>query len=74
MKHFGQFRSIQLVCPGCTGVLRGTGRVLQNGHVFRCDGCNGVYRWYRSAWRQVYGFELIEQPAIQQRGGHADSH
>lgn len=63
-QHFGQFRSIQLVCPSCSGTLHGTGRVLKQGHVFRCGLCKGVYRWFRSSWRQVYGFELIEQTRV----------
>lgn len=68
MKRRAAYRSIVLVCPECQGVLRGTGRVIQNGHVFRCDGCDNVYRWWHAVWRRLYGFELIEsRPIFPQR-------
>lgn len=60
-KHFGQFRSIQLLCPNCAGVLVGTGRVINEKHIFRCTLCKGAYRWVSPVWRPMPEFVAAEE-------------
>lgn len=59
---------INLVCPDCAGILRGTGAYLKGGPVFRCGSCKRVFRWWLCVWRRVQGFELIEDRVPIQRG------